>query len=174
MPSRPRPCWATTLPVRTMPRARARRIRWWRNRGRVASAQRAAASVAFCSQRTALSEAWASRRNAVRQRGWRSGALARPRDDNWLSPCDLLHGTGDRPSRTLTPSRRLAWEGCAVILTAVGYLLLVLSVLAVCLFCWLSYASLTSAARPPQRPAQDQFLERAVRDITRPIGFGSG
>lgn len=61
-----------------------------------------------------------------------------------------------------------------MVLTAVGYLLLFLSGLAVGLFCWLSYSSVTGAARPPQRPAEDQFLERAVHDITPPIGAGSG
>ena len=60
-----------------------------------------------------------------------------------------------------------------MILTAVGYLLLFLSGLAVCLFCWLSYSSVTGPARPPQ-PAEDQFLERATHDITPPIGAGSG
>lgn len=60
-----------------------------------------------------------------------------------------------------------------MILTAVGYLLLFLSGLAVCLFCWLSYSSLTTAARPPKAPAQDSFLEHAAHDITPPIGFGS-
>lgn len=61
-----------------------------------------------------------------------------------------------------------------MILTAVGYLLLFLSGLAVCLFCWLSYASVAGAARPPQRPAEDQFLERAVHDITPPLGASGG
>jgi hypothetical protein len=61
-----------------------------------------------------------------------------------------------------------------LILTALGYLLLFLSGLAVCLFCWLSYSSVTGAARPPRPPAEDQFLERAVRDIRPPIGAGSG
>lgn len=60
-----------------------------------------------------------------------------------------------------------------MILTAVGYLLLFLSGLAVCLFCWLSYSSLTRSARPPKRPAQDSFLDRAAHDITPPIGAGS-
>jgi hypothetical protein len=60
-----------------------------------------------------------------------------------------------------------------VILTAVGYLLLFLSGLAVCLFCWLSYSSLTSAARPPERPAQETFLEDAGHDIRGPVGAGS-
>lgn len=60
-----------------------------------------------------------------------------------------------------------------MILNAVGYLLLFLSGVAVCLFCWLSYSSLTGAARPPKRPAQDSFLEQAAHDITPPIGFGS-
>jgi hypothetical protein len=123
---------------------------------------------------SALSEAYASRRTAVLQRGLRSSALRVRRANNWLSPCDLRHGTRDRPSRTLTPEPKARVGGCSVVLTAVGYLLLFLSVLAVCLFCWLSYASLTGAARPPQRPAQDQFLERAARDITRAIGAGSG
>jgi hypothetical protein len=60
-----------------------------------------------------------------------------------------------------------------VILTVVGYLLLVLSGVAVCLFCWLSYSSLTGAARPPERPAQDSFLEHSARDITGPVGARS-
>ena len=60
-----------------------------------------------------------------------------------------------------------------MILTAVGYLLLFLSGVAVCLFCWLSYSSLTGAARPPKAPAQDSFLEQAAHDITPPIGAGS-
>lgn len=60
-----------------------------------------------------------------------------------------------------------------MVLTAVGYLLLFLSGLAVGLFCWLSYSSLTSAVRPPKPPAQDSFLENAARDITPPIGAGS-
>ena len=59
-----------------------------------------------------------------------------------------------------------------MVLTALGYLLLFLSGVAVCLFCWLSYASLTGAARPPERPAQDRFLEHAVHDIRRPVGAG--
>ena len=59
-----------------------------------------------------------------------------------------------------------------MILTAVGYLLLFLSGVAVCLFCWLSYSSLTGAARP-KAPPQDSFLEQAAHDITPPIGFGS-
>lgn len=60
-----------------------------------------------------------------------------------------------------------------MILTALGYLLLSLSGLAICLFCWLSYSSLTGAARPPQPPAQGSFLEQAAHDITRPFGAGS-
>lgn len=59
-----------------------------------------------------------------------------------------------------------------MVLTAVGYLLLFLSGVAVCLFCWLSYASLTGAARPQKRPAQESFLENAAHDITRPISAG--
>jgi hypothetical protein len=60
-----------------------------------------------------------------------------------------------------------------VILTAVGYLLLFLSGLAVGLFCWLSYSSLTCAARKSRQPAQDSFFEHAAHDITPPIGAGS-
>lgn len=59
-----------------------------------------------------------------------------------------------------------------MILTAVGYLLLFLSGVAVCLFCWLSYSSLTCATRAPKPPAQDSFLEDAAHDITPPIGAG--
>jgi hypothetical protein len=61
-----------------------------------------------------------------------------------------------------------------VILTAVGYLLLFLFGLAVCLFCWLSYSSVAGATRPPQPPAEDQFLDCAAEDITPPLGAGSG
>lgn len=61
-----------------------------------------------------------------------------------------------------------------MILTAAGYLLLFLSGLAIGLFCWLSYSSLTGAARPPQPPAEDQFFEDDEEDITPPIGAGSG
>jgi hypothetical protein len=59
-----------------------------------------------------------------------------------------------------------------VILTAVGYLLLLLFGLAVGLFCWLSYSSLRGAARPIESPAPDNLLdpdsllEEAARDIT--------
>ena len=60
-----------------------------------------------------------------------------------------------------------------MILTAVGYLLPFLSGLAVCLFCWLSYASLTCATRAPKPPAEHSFLEDAAHDITPPIGAGS-
>jgi hypothetical protein len=60
-----------------------------------------------------------------------------------------------------------------VVLTAVGYLLLFLSGVSVCLFCWLSYASLTCATRAPKPPAQDSFLDDAAHDITPPIGAGS-
>lgn len=60
-----------------------------------------------------------------------------------------------------------------MILTAAGYLLLFLSGLSVGLFCWLSYTSLSGAARPQQPPAEDQFLEGAADDITPPIGAGS-
>jgi hypothetical protein len=60
-----------------------------------------------------------------------------------------------------------------VILTAVGYLLLFLSGLAVCLFCCLSYCSLTSAARPPEPPAEDKLLEHSDHDIRGPLGAGS-
>jgi hypothetical protein len=55
----------------------------------------------------------------------------------------------------------------------VGYLLLFLSGLSVCLFCWLSYASLIGKARQPDRPANDSFLEHGVHDITGPFGAGS-
>lgn len=60
-----------------------------------------------------------------------------------------------------------------MVLTTVGYLLLLLSGVSVCLFCWLSYSSLTCATRPPKPPAQGSFLENAAHDITPPIGAGS-
>ena len=60
-----------------------------------------------------------------------------------------------------------------MILTAVGYLLLFLSGVAVCLFCWLSYCSLASAARRKKQAAKDSFLDHEAHDITPPIGAGS-
>jgi hypothetical protein len=59
-----------------------------------------------------------------------------------------------------------------VILTAVGYLLIFLSGVAVCLFCCLSYCSLTGAARPRKQPGKDSFIDDAAHDITPPIGAG--
>jgi len=59
-----------------------------------------------------------------------------------------------------------------VILTAVGYLLLFLSGVAVCLFCCLSYCSLAGAARRKQA-AKDGFLDDAAHDITPPMSAGS-
>jgi len=60
-----------------------------------------------------------------------------------------------------------------VVLTTVGYLLLVLCGLSVCLFCWLTYASLTGAARPRGRTSADRF-EHATGDLSaRIIGAGS-
>jgi hypothetical protein len=56
--------------------------------------------------------------------------------------------------------------GACVVLTAVGYVLIFLSGLAIGLFCWLSYSSLSGAARPTKAPAEDSFLEQAARDIT--------
>ena len=60
-----------------------------------------------------------------------------------------------------------------MILNAVGYLLLVLSGVAVCLFCCLSYCSLTGAARRKKQAARDSFLDDEAHDITPPIGAGS-
>ena len=59
-----------------------------------------------------------------------------------------------------------------MILTAVGYLLIFLSGVAVCLFCCLSYCSLIGAARR-KRAAKDSFLDHAAHDITPPISAGS-
>lgn len=56
--------------------------------------------------------------------------------------------------------------GTYVVLTAVGYLLIFLSGLAIGLFCWLSYSCLSGAARRSKPPAQDSFLEEAAHDIT--------
>ena len=46
-----------------------------------------------------------------------------------------------------------------MILTVLGYLLLAVTGLAVCLFCWLGYACLPWAARPPEQLAEDSFVE---------------
>lgn len=59
-----------------------------------------------------------------------------------------------------------------MILTAVGYLLIFLSGVAVCLFCCLSYCSLTGAARRRKQPARGSFIDDAAHDITPPIGAG--
>jgi len=53
-----------------------------------------------------------------------------------------------------------------LVLTLLGYLLLVLTGLAVCLFCWLGYACLRGAARPPERLPQETFVEHAAHDLT--------
>lgn len=58
-----------------------------------------------------------------------------------------------------------------MILTALGYLLLFLSGLAVCLFCWLSYSCLNRAARSQEPPVED--LEDGAHDISGPVGAGS-
>ncbi len=58
-----------------------------------------------------------------------------------------------------------------MVLSVWGYLLVSLSAVSVCLFCWLSYASLTDAAQPGKAP-QDDFLARAARDITGAISPG--
>lgn len=57
-----------------------------------------------------------------------------------------------------------------MILTVVGYLLLVLSGLALCLFCWLGYVCVTRASRPSERLAQDTFVGHAADDMTPPVG----
>ena len=60
-------------------------------------------------------------------------------------------------------------------LSAVGYLLIFLFGLAVCLFCWLTYASLSCAAKPPARAAQPQprLFGHSAHDLNGPIGAGS-
>lgn len=60
-----------------------------------------------------------------------------------------------------------------MIITALGYLFLFLSGLAICLFCWLSYSCLRGGARP-QKPAAEQLLEHAAENITPPMSAGSG
>lgn len=59
-----------------------------------------------------------------------------------------------------------------MVLTLLGYTLLVLSSLAVCLFCWLSYASLTGAVRAVNAPAPDSLADHAARDMTPPVSSG--
>ena len=58
-------------------------------------------------------------------------------------------------------------------LTAVGYLLLFLFGLSVCLFCWLTYASLSCAVKPPARAAQPRLFEHGTPDLSGPIGAGN-
>ncbi|HEV2286014.1 MAG TPA: hypothetical protein VGR80_08225 [Steroidobacteraceae bacterium] len=60
-----------------------------------------------------------------------------------------------------------------MVLTTVGYLLLLLCGLSVCLFCWLTYASLTGAARPHGRTGADRFEHRVSDLPARIIGAGS-
>jgi hypothetical protein len=60
-----------------------------------------------------------------------------------------------------------------VILTVWGYLLLSLAGLAIGLFCWLSYASLTGAAGRPGKPSRDELRKR-VTDIMGAMSPGAG
>lgn len=53
-----------------------------------------------------------------------------------------------------------------MVLSVWGYLFLSLSALAVGLFCWLSYASLRNAAARPVKGTRDDFLARAIGDLT--------
>jgi hypothetical protein len=62
--------------------------------------------------------------------------------------------------------------GLSVVLTTVGYLLLSLCGLSVCLFCWLTYASLTCATR--RKADQARFEPRTADLAGRIIGAGSG
>lgn len=59
-----------------------------------------------------------------------------------------------------------------MVLTLLGYLLLVLTGLAVCLFCWLGYACLTGEARPPERLAEHSLVEQAATDMAPSVGAG--
>ena len=61
-----------------------------------------------------------------------------------------------------------------MVLTTVGYLLLLLCGLSVCLFCWLTYASLTCAARSEDEAAGIGPAHRACDLSARIIGAGSG
>ena len=60
-----------------------------------------------------------------------------------------------------------------MVLTASGYVLLFLCGLAVGLFCWLSYASL-SGTQPAARADGDELLEGNPGEITEAISPGSG
>ena len=59
-----------------------------------------------------------------------------------------------------------------MVLTLLGYLLLVLTGLAVCLFCWLGYACMTRAAPPTERLAEHSLVEQAAPDMAPSIGAG--
>jgi hypothetical protein len=61
-----------------------------------------------------------------------------------------------------------------VVLTTVGYLLLLLCGLSVALFCWLTYSSLTCATRPEGSANEDRPAYRACDLSARIIGAGSG
>jgi hypothetical protein len=87
--------------------------------------------------------------------------------------CDALRGTTGAFGDTIFTHTRGLSRVSQVILTAVGYLLLLLSGLAVCLFCWLSYSCLRRAARSQEPPAEDKFLEDRAHDISGPVGAGS-
>ena len=61
-----------------------------------------------------------------------------------------------------------------MVLTTVGYLLLLLCGLSVGLFCWLTYSSLTCATRTQAEAAADRPAHRVCDLSARIIGAGSG
>jgi len=60
-----------------------------------------------------------------------------------------------------------------MVMTASGFVLLFLCGLAVCLFCWLSYATLSGTQRA-ERPAEDELLESAAARIREAVSAGQG
>jgi hypothetical protein len=63
------------------------------------------------------------------------------------SPCDRLRGLSPRARDKLTLDPVAAIRGDTMVITEIGYLFLTLSAVAVLLFCWLGFASLTSPRR---------------------------
>jgi threonine/homoserine/homoserine lactone efflux protein len=78
------------------------------------------------------------------------------------------------PRRETAPKPIALFGGVSVVLTTVGYLLLLLCALSVYLFCWLAYSSLTGAARPEGDASEEPLAHRACDLSARIIGAGSG
>lgn len=122
----------------------------------------------------ALSEAARELVAGLRDSAPRAANAYAPRSLQFVVSCDPLHGTAGTAGGRLAPKLIALPGGLSVVLTTVGYLLLLLCGLSVCLFCWLTYASLTGAARPHRPASDDRFAHHAGDLSARIIGAGSG